>query len=46
MEHDLKDNEMKELEVQIKLHINERLFAQGFISEDLYNKTKYSLLAA
>ena len=45
MESELKHKEIKELETQIKLHINERLFEQGLISLDLYNKAKYALLA-
>ena len=46
MEFKLKHEEIKELETQIKLHINERLFEQGLISEELYNKAKYALLSA
>ena len=46
MEFELKHKEIKELETQIKLHINERLFEQRLISEDLYNKAKCALLAA
>ena len=46
MEFELKHEQIKELETQIKLHINERLFEQGLISEELYNKAKYALLAA
>jgi len=46
MEFELKHEEIKELETQIKLHINERLFEQGLISVELYNKAKYALLAA
>ena len=46
MEFEVKHEEIKELETQIKLHINEKLFEQGLISEELYNKAKYALLAA
>ena len=31
---------MNEYEVQVKLHINERLYDKGLISQELYDKAK------
>jgi hypothetical protein len=36
----------KELEIQIKLHINESLFLQGLITEDMYARAKSIIMAA
>ena len=31
---------MDEYEIQVKLHINERLYNKGLISQELYDKAK------
>jgi hypothetical protein len=43
---DLKPYATKELETQIKLHINEKLYEKGHITEEMYKKAKVFLLSA
>jgi len=38
--------ELEELEVQIMLHINERLYVKGLITEEMYKKVKNMLLTS
>ncbi len=35
---------MDEYEIQVKLHINERLYDKGFISQELYDKAKRMII--
>ena len=37
---------IKEIEIQIKLHINERLFQEELITEEMYEKAKIILLSS
>lgn len=37
-------NVMDEYEVQVKLHINERLYNKGLISKGLYDKAKKMII--
>ena len=38
--------EMEELEVQIMLHINEKLYEKELITEEMYKKVKNILLSS
>jgi len=40
----LKPETLKELDTQIKLHINQRLFEKGLITEEMYEKAKNIIL--
>ena len=37
---------MKELEAQIMLHINQKLYEKGFITEEMYIKVKNMILTS
>ncbi len=37
-------NIMYEYEIQVKLHINERLYTKGLISKELYDKAKKMII--
>ena len=37
---------MKELEQQIKLHINNNLYQKGYITKEMYEKAKNVILAS
>jgi len=39
-----KPEAIKELDTQIKLHINQRLFEKGLITEEMYEKAKNMIL--
>ena len=39
-----KKNIMYEYEIQVKLHINERLYTKGLISKELYDKAKKMII--
>ena len=43
---DVNPVELQELEVHIKLHINDVLFEQGLITEELHQRAKTALLAS
>jgi uncharacterized protein YqgQ len=37
-------NNTKELEIEIKLHINKRLYEKGLITEEMYTRAKEIIL--
>lgn len=41
----LKPEEMKKLEIELKLHINKKLFGKGHISEEMFEKAKARILS-
>lgn len=42
----LKEGEMKLVEIEVMLHINNRLFKQGLITEEMYRLAKEEFLHA
>jgi hypothetical protein len=37
---------LKDVEIEIKLHINQRLFEKGLISEEMYSEAKNYILTS
>ena len=37
---------MKEVEIEIKLHINQRLYEKGLITEEMFTEAKNYILSA
>ena len=42
----LKKSAVKKLEIELKLHINKKLYEKGLITEEMYIKAKQMIISA
>ena len=42
----LKPEAIKKLEIELKLHINKKLFEKGYITEEMYIKAKQIIITS